>query len=79
VGRVLCPSKVWLPKTPLRRTTWPDIVFRAGTLSLLPTPRFDKTYPEVVRIRVRPEREITETDPGLDLPIETVRCPSRPR
>ncbi len=46
-------------------------MFRAGTLSLLPTPRFDKQSPEVVRIRVRPEREITETDPGVDLPIET--------
>jgi hypothetical protein len=48
-----------------------DIVFRAGTLSLLPTPRFHKQNPEVVRVRVRPEREITESSPGLDLPIET--------
>ena len=56
-----------------------DIVFRAGTLSLLPTPRFDKQSPEVVRIRVRPEREITEVDPGVDLPIETRPRPEPPK
>ena len=56
-----------------------DIVFRAGTLSLLPTPRFDKQNPEVVRIRVRPEREITEVDPGVDLPIETRPLPELPK
>ena len=56
-----------------------DIVFRAGTLSLEPTPRFNKEYPEVVRIRVRPEREITEVDPGVDLPIETRPLPEPPK
>lgn len=56
-----------------------DIVFRAGKLSLDPTPHFHKENPQVVRVRLRPEREITETDSGLDLPLETRPLPEPPK
>ena len=48
-------------------------------MSLEPTPRFHAASPELVRVRVRPEREITETDPGLDLPVETRPLPEPPK
>lgn len=57
----------------------PDIVFRAGRVALEPTPRFDKVSPEVVRVRVRRVQDITETDPGLDLPVETRPAPEPPK
>ena len=56
-----------------------DIVFQAGKLSLDPIPHFHKENPELVQVRVRPEREITETDQGIDMPIETRPLPEPPK
>lgn len=56
-----------------------DIVFQAGMLSLEPSPHFHKKSPELVQVRVRPEREITEVDQGIDLPIEVRPLPEPPK
>ena len=47
-----------LAKSLLEMPLAADIVVRAGTLSLLPTPLFHKGRPEVVRVWVRPEHEV---------------------
>lgn len=68
------------PQDPLHENRLaPDIVFRAGRATLLPTPRFDKASPEVVRVRVRSVHEITEVDSGLDLPLEVRPAPEPPK
>ncbi len=68
------------PQDPLHENRLaPDIVFRAGRATLDPTPRFDRTSPEVVRVRVRSIHEITEADPGLDLPVDVRPAPEPPK